>query len=96
MAESINAPQTGDQFDKLSKKYPYLTAYVGFLALFALARMGIGLLFTVIFTPFESYFSNGSLALIVEVMIWASILIAGFYIFRYVIKKHILPPVNKS
>ncbi len=95
MAESTNAPQTGDQFDNLSKKYPYLTAYVGFLALFALARMGIGTFLLMVGQLITTYMDRTPQAWAVQIGAWVLILAAGFYVFKYVIRKHVLPHVDK-
>ncbi|MFZ5819918.1 MAG: hypothetical protein ACOYYJ_08445 [Chloroflexota bacterium] len=95
MAESTNAPQTGNQFDNLSKRYPYLTAYVGFLALFALARMGIGTFLLMVGQLITTYMDRTPQAWVVQIGAWVLILAAGFYVFKYVIRKHVLPHVDK-
>jgi hypothetical protein len=64
--------------DNVSTKYPYLTAYVGFVALFLLFGLVLG------FIPFLSQFG-----LIIQV-------IGGFYIFKFVVEKNVLPQIQKK
>ena len=64
--------------DNLSGKYPFLTAYVGFVALFLALGLVLG------FVPLLSQFG-----LIIQV-------IGGFYIFKFVIEKNVLPHVQKK
>jgi hypothetical protein len=61
--------------DNLSRKYPYLTAYVGFVALFLLLSLVSN------FIPI--------VGLILQV-------VGGFYIFKFVIEKNVLPHVEKK
>ncbi len=61
--------------DTISRKYPYLTAYVGFVALFLLLSLVSN------FVP--------SFGLILQI-------VGGFYIFKFVIEKNVLPYVEKK
>ena len=66
---SNTLPKSAGKRDALNAKYPYLTGYVGFIALSALAALVLS------FVPFGSLLT----------------IIIGFYIFRFVIQKNILP-----
>lgn len=63
------------------KQYPYLTAYVGFIALTSVAYLLLGVVCA--FLPID-------IANIAELIIS---LVAGFYIFRFVVKRHVLVDV---
>ena len=76
--EQIKPAGQNASSNSVSGKYPYLTAYVGFVALFLLFGLVLGLI------PFLSEFG-----FILQV-------IGGFYIFKFVIEKNVLPHVQKK
>ena len=59
-------------------QYPYLTAYVGFIALTSVAYLFLGFICAVVL-PLD----------IVNIAELIISLVAGFYIFRYVVKRHV-------
>ena len=78
IAKPIKSSSQNSSSDNLSSKYPYLTAYVGFVALFLLLGLVIG------FIPFLSRYG-----LIIQA-------IGGYYLFKFVVEKNILPHVQKK
>ncbi len=68
-------PHRPGKSEGLNKKYPFLTGYIGFIAIYALISVVIG------FIPIPSMISL------------ALQLIAGFYVFKFVVRKNILPYV---
>ena len=69
----------------MSAKYPYLTAFVGFAALGGV--LNLVLTFIIAFLVGPAY--SQIVTLIVTV-------VASFFIFRYVIRKNVLPYVNQN
>jgi hypothetical protein len=72
----INGPVSTSE--RLNEKYPFLTGWIGFIALFTLAGLLIN------FIPIPSV-----LQLLIEGVV-------GFYLFKFVIEKNILPYVNRN
>ena len=64
-------------------EYPYLTAYVGFIALTSVAYLFLGFICALIL-PLD-------IANIAELILS---LVVGFYIFRFVVNRHILVVVQ--
>jgi len=62
-----------DKNEGISGKYPYLTGYVGFIALLMMASFIIG-------------FIPRPLSFVLQI-------VAGFYVFKFVVKTNILPHV---
>ncbi|MBI3175109.1 MAG: hypothetical protein HYZ25_15390 [Chloroflexi bacterium] len=89
------SPSRGDRLDQLSAKYPYLTAYIGFILMSILAGIIAGIVFIVpqmiystirgqqMFSPWTPTFQA-----VLQVIL-------AFYSFKYVVNKHILPNVTK-
>ena len=73
----------------MEAKYPYFTAYFGFLALTTIASLILNFILTLIIGVI---LGPGYVNSIQLVMLIATIVIS-FYIFRYVIRKYILPNV---
>ena len=69
----------------MSEKYPYLTAYVGLIALGAL----LNLILTFIF----AFIVNRDSAQIVNYIVTV---VVSFFIFRFVIRKNVLPYVGQN
>lgn len=69
-------PMISENEDTLSAKYPYLTGYVGFLALSTLVGFILG------FLP--------------EWLRFVLSAIIGFYVFKFVVQKNILPYINSK
>ena len=69
----------------MSEKYPYLTAYVGLIALGAL----LNLILTFIF----AFIVNRASAQIVNYIVTV---VVSFFIFRFVIRKNVLPYVSQN
>lgn len=74
----IKPPDQSVSNDNVNSKYPFLTAYVGFVALFLVLGLVLG------FVPIPSQFG-----LIIQG-------IGGFYIFKFVVEKNVLPHVQKN
>ncbi|HEY9760224.1 MAG TPA: hypothetical protein V6C97_34020 [Oculatellaceae cyanobacterium] len=88
--ESAQALSSSGFSDELNRKYPYLTAYVGFIVLYLLSGVVAGLIFAIPqfvivrgFSPLTELFTR-----ILQ-------LVFGFYGFRYIVNKHVLPYNNK-
>ena len=69
----------------MSAKYPYLTAYVGFIALGAILNLILSFIVVIIVGPASAQIVN----LIVTIVV-------SFFIFRYVIRKNVLPHVSQD
>ena len=76
--------------ENINRRYPYLTAYVGFIVLYLLSGVAAGLIFAIPqfvtvrgFSPFTELFTP-----ILQ-------LVFGFYAFRYIVNKHVLPYSSK-
>ncbi len=74
----ITAPSEPSASEKVNRKYPYLTAFIGFYTLYMLS----GALTIIIPLP-------PILKLPIQV-------IAGFYVFKFVIEKNMLPYVQRK
>ena len=81
--------------DNLSSKYPYLTAYVDFLALFVFFGIIAGLILIVPQFIFSSIVEAEMFSPFTELFVTIFRIIVGFYAFKYVVKKHILPYSNQ-
>ena len=68
------------------KKYPYLTAWVGIMALNSLFNLVFGLLFGLIL-------SEGAIGTIVRLAVQVT---AGFFIFKALVERHVIPNVGKD
>ncbi len=77
--------------DNLSRKYPYLTAYIGFLALFVFFGIVVGLILIVPQFIFSSIVDAEMFSPFTELFVTIFRIVVGFYAFKYVVKKHILP-----
>lgn len=69
----------------MSEKYPYLTAYVGLIALGAVLNIILMFILPFILGPASTQIVN----LIVTV-------VASFFIFRFVIRKNVMPYVGQN
>ena len=74
----------------LKAKYPYLTAWVGFIALNALAGLILGLVLDLFLESVSASSIGSSLTKLVAQMI------VGFFVFKFVIQRNILPYVQKK
>ncbi len=69
----------------MSQKYPFLTAYVGFVALGGVLNLILSFIVVFIVGPASAQIVN----LILTV-------VGSFFIFRYVIRKNVLPYVSQD
>ncbi len=67
----------------ISARYPYLTAWVGFIAL--------GVIFGLIVDYLTALISDGTIFLIEYLLD----LIVGFFIFKFVLRRHVLPGIQE-
>ena len=76
--------------DNLNRKYPYLTAYVGFIVLYLLSGVVAGLIFAIPQFVIVRGFSP-----LTELFTRIFQLVLGFYGFRYIVNKHVVPYSNR-
>jgi len=69
----------------MSEKYPFLTAYVGFIAL--------GTVLTLLLSFVVASVVGPSSAQLVSLIVTV---VASFYIFRFVVRKNVLPYINQD
>ncbi len=83
-------PLSSSISENLNRKYPYLTAYIGFTLLYLLSGVVAALTFTIPQSAFGRGFSPFT-----ESFICIFQFVLGFYAFRYIVNKHILPYRHK-
>jgi hypothetical protein len=81
--------------ENLNRKYPYLTAFVGFIALYILSGIIAGLIFTIPLLIYSEIIGKQMYSSATPLFKSILQIVFGFYAFRYVVNKHILPYVNK-
>ena len=69
----------------MSEKYPFLTAYVGFIAL--------GTVLTLILSFTIAFLTGPSSAQLVSTILTV---VVSFYIFRFVVRRNVLPYVSQD
>lgn len=92
---SLPSSPRGDSLDRLSAKYPYLTAFVGFVLMSLLSGIVAGIVFVVpqmIYSAIRGQEMFSAWTPMFQVVLQ---IVLTFYSFKYVVNKHILPHVTK-
>jgi hypothetical protein len=90
-AEHSVLPRSESMFFKINAKYPYGVAWAAFVTLYLVAVTILNRVTTLFFVATQPWLSE-RISSLVSVLL---ILIAGFFVFRYVIKLFVLPYENK-
>lgn len=81
--------------ENLNRKYPYVTAYVGFVILYIFSWVK-AVLITAVFLLIYSLIRYGEIGSLVNIPLTLMVqIVIGFDAFKYVVKKNILPYSKK-
>jgi len=87
-AKNHAQPSSKSLLHNVSAKYPYLVAWIAFLALYFLAYMALSAVALFFFIGTQAGLSQQLLYILL-------LLVIGFFVFRWVIKRLVLPYENK-
>ncbi|MBI4762798.1 MAG: hypothetical protein ACOYYF_15375 [Chloroflexota bacterium] len=74
-----------------NEKNPYLTAYVGFIVLFVISGIAAWLIFNIPLFLYSFFVRSLGRSPFTELFIFILQIVFGYYAFKHVVRKHILP-----